>query len=67
MNIKNFMIASGIMCYFGNNHYQILENSTGYELSIQKLDSNGNALIPTSKHVDSISEAISIIERMEDK
>ena len=67
MDIKNFMIVDGIMYYFGENHYQIWKTSTGYELSIQRLDENGNALTPTSKNVTSISEAIAEIERMEDK
>lgn len=65
MDLSLFTADIAGLHYYGEDHYDITQDRTGYAVHVTTMDDNGNATTGPTYAASSISTAIAIIERLE--
>ena len=66
LDLNGFVTIEGVLLYFGENHYVIsTDGGNGYDVSVNGLDADGNAIEGERYACATLSAAVAIIEQLE--
>ena len=65
LNLTNIHCLNDVLLYESSSMYWITQDNTGYAVTIEDLDADGEAYTVETYAASSLSTAVAIIERLE--